>query len=266
MKKYLFITIVALSFIKVSNAQFPIPPNRNYTIVETIYSANAQELASDWMSDDFFLDEQGRYSTGYYPPDASLLTQSNPIELPALEENQKIIMQVKGFFRTEYIFDFILISISTDGGENFKRIAIRTGRTMECINWDEDFDLSEFADNEIIISFNLISDEDYEEEGVSLDFVHVVVVQPPGSVSLHTEKALSKNLLLYPNPARDVLYLNKEASVIDYIEVYDMNGKLLLRQQEDGNAIKVDGLSSGIYYLQLKETKGNTYNQLFIKK
>jgi len=267
MRQYLFILFIALFFVTTSNAQHPIPPDRNYIIAETLYSANAQELASDWISDDFFLDDEGRYSTGPYPPNANMLTKSTPIELPALEENQKIILQVKGSFWTEYVFDFILISISTDEGENFKRIAIRTGRNIITINWDEDFDLSEFSGKEIIISLNLISDEDYEHEGVSLDSICVVLVQPPGSVFLHTEKAYLKKLLLYPNPAIDMLYLNKDAyTSIDYIEVYDINGQLLLRQQGDKNAIKVDVLSSGIYYLRAKDTNGNTYNQSFTKK
>ena len=265
MWKYLFISLVSIFFTTTSNAQFPIPPDRNYTILETLYSANAEELASDWISDDFFLDEEERYSTGHYLPNANLLTLSNPIKLPALEEDQKIILQVGGFYQTVYIFHFFQVFVSTDGGENFKRIAIRTGRED---NWDEDFDLSEFSDNEIIILFNLTADNIGEGDGLSLDSVRVIVAQPPGFVSLHTEKALSEKLLLYPNPAMDVLYLNnKEASIsIDYIEMYDVNGRLLLRQQGDRNAVKVGGLSSGIYYLRVKDMKGNTYNQPFTKK
>jgi len=268
MKKYLFISLVSLFLTTASNAQFPITPDRSYTVVETLYSADAEKLALDWVSDDFFLDEQGRYSTGAYPHNANLLTKSPPIELPALKENQKIILQVKGFFMTEYIFDFIQIFVSTNGGDSFKRIAIRTGRVIECINWNEDFDLSEFADSEIIISFNLRSDDDYEDEGISLDFIHVIVTQPPGSVSLRTEKTLSEKLLLYPNPAVDVLYLNnKEASIsVEHIEVYDVSGHLLFRQQGDRDAVNVNGLSSGIYYLRVKDTNGNTYNQPFVKK
>ena len=268
MKKHLFIFLVSISFTTVSYAQFPIPPNRDYVIAETLYSADAQKLASEWISDDFFLDEQGRYSTGYYPPNANLLTKSTPIALSALKEDQKIIMQVRGSFQTEYFFDFILISISTDGGENFKRIATRTGRVIECINWNEDFDLSEFIDNEIVISFNLRSDDSVEDEGVSLDFIRVIVAQSPDFVSLRTEKALAKTVLLYPNPAVDMLYLNnKEASIsIELIEMYDVSGRLLLRQQGNENAVKVAGLSSGVYYLRVKDTEGNTYNQPFTKK
>ena len=264
MRKYLFIPLISFFFIEMSNAQTPIWSERNYTIVETIYSANAQELSSDWISNDFSLDEQGRYSTGPYSPNASLLTQSDPIELPALEKNQKIILQLKGSYVTEYIYDRILISISTDGGENFKMIAWRSGRGL---GWDEDFNLSEFAEKEVIISLNLISDETNEEEGLSLNSVCVIVVQDPNYVSLRTEKSLSKKLLLYPNPASDILHLSKESSTsIDYIEVYDINGQLLLRQQGDKNTVKIDGLSSGIYYLRAKDSKGHTYNQSFTKK
>jgi len=264
MKKCLFISLVSVFLTATSNAQFPVTPDRSYTIVETLYSANAEKLASEWISDDFFLDEQERYSTGPYSPNANLLTKSNPIKLPALEDNQKIILQVRGFYQVTYIFHFFLIHISTDGGENFKRIGIRTGRET---NWDEDFDLSEFAEKEIIISFNLIADDIGTGEGLSLNSVRVIVAQSSGFVSLRTEKAISETPLLYPNPVVEMLYLNKDASAsIDYIEIYDASGRLILCRQGDKDAVNVAGLQSGIYYLRVKDTAGYTYGQPFIKK
>ena len=260
MKKYLFILLVFLSFTKVCNAQGPV---RDYTIVDTVYSANAQELASDWISESFFLDYRGRYSTWLYPP---FHTQSNPIALPALEENQKIIMQVKGLCMIRSPWGSWGISISTDERKYFKVIAGAGGMTMLSI-WDQDVNLSEFANKEIIISFDMRPNDGYDDDRLSLDSICVIVTQPSDAVSLRTENSQPKELLLYPNPAIDMLYLNKAPSVfIDYIEVYDINGRLLFRQQGDSNTVNVAALSSGVYSLRAKNTKGDTYNQSFTKK
>lgn len=122
-------------------------PVRNYTVVDTVYSANAQKMASDWVSRGFWLDDQGRYSNdGTLNPYA--YTRSTPIKLPALEENQKIIMQVKGFYRVLYPLSGIRILISTDGGKNFDLFA-GIGGGVKYV-WDRDFDLSKFANKEII--------------------------------------------------------------------------------------------------------------------
>ena len=207
--KYLLIILSSFFFIEISNAQTVLTetfdtdlvqknsPQRDYTKVKSIYSADAQELSSEWISNDFSLDDQGHYSTGPYPSNASLSTRSNPIALPALEENQKILLQLKGFYHTEYIFDPIIISISTDGGENFTKIAVKSGRG---INWDEDFDLSQFAEKNAIISFNLIADESYEGEGLSLDSMDIFFASYSPSFSLRSEGSEDNLLRLVRTP------------------------------------------------------------------
>ena len=220
MTKRLFILLAALFCVNMSHAQIvltetfdthPIQQNssqRDYTVLKSIYSAGAQELSSEWISSDFSLDKKGRYSTGSYPPNASLTARSNTIPLPALEDNQKIILQLKGSFQTEYLFDPFVISVSTDEGENFKRIAVKSGRDIE---WDEDFDLSEFAEKNVIISFNLISDERGEGDGLSLDSMDIVVALYPPSFSLRSGD-LGDNL---PRLVRTTLTRNFDINCVD---------------------------------------------------
>lgn len=58
-----------------------------------------------------------------------------------------------------------------------------------------------------------------------------------------------KELLLYPNPVKDKLYLNQE--VTGFISLYASDGRLLLRQSiEAGQAIDVSHLKPGLYWLK----------------
>jgi hypothetical protein len=77
---------------------------------------------------------------------------------------------------------------------------------------------------------------------------------------------------LYPNPAKDVLFLQLSANVLSKIQVsvVDVSGKIILSkslekaQKDEAIAIDVKGLSAGTYFAQLKT--GNQVQKVkFIK-
>lgn len=72
---------------------------------------------------------------------------------------------------------------------------------------------------------------------------------------------------LYPNPATTSLNINNNHYIIDFIEIYDVNGKNICRKEiNDYDAsINVSNLNTGIY--SIKIYSGKTYtSQLFIKE
>ena len=74
------------------------------------------------------------------------------------------------------------------------------------------------------------------------------------------------NLTYYPNPVNDLLTINY-IDVITKVEVYDLNGRLVITRNFDNDSIQIDfgGLSSGTYMLNVK-TKENSQFIKIIKK
>ena len=60
---------------------------------------------------------------------------------------------------------------------------------------------------------------------------------------------LSPNIVIYPNPARDILNISYD-NKIDEIQLIDIEGKILLTS--DMNELNVSSIASGNYFILLK--------------
>lgn len=73
---------------------------------------------------------------------------------------------------------------------------------------------------------------------------------------------------VYPNPAKHVLNIqwNPTAYTFKAAEVFDLNGKCILKTPVNNQSIPVDALSTGTYILLLKDQNDKPYIQKFIKE
>ena len=76
------------------------------------------------------------------------------------------------------------------------------------------------------------------------------------SVQKHAEVTASHFSALYPNPSKEMVYLDYylPASIKGTVQIFDMNGRLVLTRSMNGTGklrINVKDLSSGIYFYQL---------------
>ena len=88
---------------------------------------------------------------------------------------------------------------------------------------------------------------------------------PCGNGVFSTLKPLNngeqQNLVLYPNPASNVLFIKGTSNQELSYEIYDVTGKLVLRGTTNQNAIEVSNLNSGLYFMNFE---GRSHR--FIKK
>jgi len=75
-----------------------------------------------------------------------------------------------------------------------------------------------------------------------------------------SKESINKPLVIYPNPATDVFYLSiddKEFSK-GILEIYDLTGRLKYQQKLNAgkNSINIEELSSGMYLVRIKSSKG----------
>lgn len=74
-------------------------------------------------------------------------------------------------------------------------------------------------------------------------------------------------LVMYPNPAKDVVYV--EGENIKTVVVFDNTGRQVLKQTNTGNVIfgvNVSGLATGNYLVQLIDTKGHIQTTKILKE
>jgi len=75
---------------------------------------------------------------------------------------------------------------------------------------------------------------------------------------VNVNEILSSAYLIYPNPTSDLLYLNKEASNFDFMQIIDRNGALVFSQIDIRNAvfpINIAHLKPGTYFVQFSNNQ-----------
>ena len=77
-----------------------------------------------------------------------------------------------------------------------------------------------------------------------------------GECEVRVEESLLAQIVLYPNPVKDILVVRTPLSVeILSLEVYDLTGKVILNTISNGE-INVSGLSKGVYILKMTTSAG----------
>lgn len=94
-------------------------------------------------------------------------------------------------------------------------------------------------------AFNSNADNHKENDKT---FLSTLTVQETGTVSLVTEEPADNTLLVYPNPANNILTVRSSHSLSGVIELIDMNGRTVLTSQSP--VIQVEGIAPGSYTLR----------------
>jgi CotH kinase protein/Secretion system C-terminal sorting domain len=80
-----------------------------------------------------------------------------------------------------------------------------------------------------------------------------------------TQETEANNLIIYPNPAHDVLYIGSQTG--GQLEIYDINGRLekQILLADATQTVEIRELAVGIHVLRL-QTEGGVYSARFLKK
>ncbi|MBN1413533.1 MAG: T9SS type A sorting domain-containing protein [Bacteroidales bacterium] len=84
-------------------------------------------------------------------------------------------------------------------------------------------------------------------------------------VSVH-EPVLTNTLLLYPNPATNLLFLMlPRGSVNRFVSIHNLMGQCVTRPETDQQMIDISSFRPGMYIIEVTDTRGNIYRNQFIK-
>jgi len=96
--------------------------------------------------------------------------------------------------------------------------------------------------------------------------LNTTLVVTEGDYTLSVEESVTKDLILHPNPANEVLNLSYSTNLQDPIfSVFDATGKRVMNAKLESNTINISKLSSGNYILRLI-SEGKAQTQKFIKQ
>ena len=78
----------------------------------------------------------------------------------------------------------------------------------------------------------------------------------------------TSHTFIFPNPTSGIVTLANKEELIKTIQLFDVNGKLLINQEanQNWNTINLDSYSSGIYFIKTTTESGKTKNTKLIKK
>lgn len=83
-------------------------------------------------------------------------------------------------------------------------------------------------------------------------------------LNLNNKENKKEELIIYPNPVENIFYI-KDSNFIDEIEIYDLVGKCLLKQNNIKNELNIEYLPTGYYTVKIK-SQNHIYLVKIIKK
>jgi hypothetical protein len=96
------------------------------------------------------------------------------------------------------------------------------------------------------------------------DTVTVTVTVTNVTLGLADEDIDANAIRLYPNPTSEILFFETKL-MISQVNVYDINGKIVLRKTNPNNQLHVTNWSEGIYFIQFNLETG-MITKRFIKQ
>jgi hypothetical protein len=146
---------------------------QSYIKINDVYSADASKLLTEWTSNGFSLQTvngKALYTTGQYAANVQYYATSTEIKLPEVVGDEKLILQIEEFFKTETKYDNMYVKISADNGQSWRPLSRASGNS----DWRSNYmDITAYSNKAVIISLSFSSDDSIESEGWSVADINI---------------------------------------------------------------------------------------------
>lgn len=98
------------------------------------------------------------------------------------------------------------------------------------------------------------------------EFVRDIYGARFGNVTILYEATGEELIKIYPNPTKETIKIESKEEIIRELEIYDLQGKLILKQSANSKSIKIDvsQLSKGTYSIRLFDALGNSVSKKYL--
>lgn len=79
------------------------------------------------------------------------------------------------------------------------------------------------------------------------------------------ENNLENQIIIYPNPIKDILNIKTENSILSTVSIIDFQGREVLTKSTNLNSINMSKFSSGVYFLKIKSDNNVSIFKKIIK-
>lgn len=83
-------------------------------------------------------------------------------------------------------------------------------------------------------------------------------------ITLSTNTYLAIDIQIYPNPAKDIIYINNANTTINTLNLYNSEGKQVLKSYKTDN-LNISNLKNGIYFIEIETDRGNLIKKILKK-
>jgi hypothetical protein len=202
-----------------------------------------------------------------------ILNNASSVDLTStslLEAN--LMFQAKWDIENNY--DYVQVEISTNNGASWTPQCgnyTNTGVASQPANgqplydgiqssWvEESISLSDYLGQQILVRFQLVTDQSVTGDGFYFDDLKIVVMDT--ATASGASNPLDQLVAIFPNPVRDRLFVNTSLEKFE-ATIYNVQGQQLYNYASIEAALELDysDYSSGIYFLHIAtETASKTF-------
>jgi len=196
--------------------------------------------------------------------DSDYIANYNPPISPTLTINQDLSFTGTGSCN-DFSGQFFYTNDNFDGGRLIAANFQEDGDTCEYHNGFENYYFSQFMDENAELYFWVDENSSTGEAYFSFDLAPGFTFNFRNYPVLATNEETVLKFYIYPNPVDDRLFIKTTNDSIDTVQIFDSLGKLVIKRVGIQNGLTVSSLETGIYFIQIKSSKGQTVKK-FIKK
>lgn len=75
--------------------------------------------------------------------------------------------------------------------------------------------------------------------------------EPANAMGSTVDQILLDNVIIYPNPTRNIVYFKGQTTALKHIEIFNINGQRVMTVRDSFKRIDVSRLDSGMYFIKL---------------
>jgi len=168
-------------------------------------------------------------------------------------------------------YDGLKVLITNDCGTTWTELYSKTGTTLatgadqttefipsQASDWRTDtVDLSAYYGQKVRIKFQSVNGYG---NNIYIDDIDINYITNVNSID-------DGNIVMYPNPAKNIITIYNDRYVINNIEIIDITGKILKQLTVENNqiSVNVNDLEKGVYFVNINTEKTKIVKELIIK-
>jgi hypothetical protein len=171
-------------------------------------------------------------------------------------DSEKIISQ-----NLIFPFDVYAADLDNDGDMDVLAVSSNDDKVVWFENLDGfgDFGIEQIITNETDLTRSVYAadiDNDGDMDVLSASKIDNKIAWYRNLTPLGINENVNENIIIYPNPTNDYLFINSKSIIIQIIEIFDILGRKVLSEKENFKQLNVSKLKTGVLFVKIMTQKG----------